>query len=163
LDAPLWRGKPCGLETSAESAGSASEWNQAVEHLVQAHGGARNLIISRTPTLEQVHFAHLDTHVALETASLDPPDGHATRNRCPPDGPKYAPEPAGPSPVTQGRGIRHLQLFPSSAHSALTGLPHTGERPGLIGGGGPAHDAIVQAELADWASVVRRRLREKTA
>lgn len=63
------------MEADVES-DDAGKWHQVVRHLVQAHGAGSALIISRTLTLDQVAFAHLDTHVALDFVSLAPPDGH---------------------------------------------------------------------------------------
>ena len=40
-------------------------WRDMSEHLVQAHGGDADALISYAPTLEQLRVAHADTHVAL--------------------------------------------------------------------------------------------------
>jgi hypothetical protein len=84
----------------------ASAWTLAVHHLVQAHGGDRDLILSRTPTLEQVFFARFDTHVALQMAGLLPPDGHVHPEPLPPGWPE------GPAAGNSGSpGSRRLRTL----------------------------------------------------
>jgi hypothetical protein len=53
------------------------QWDEMARHLVQAHGGNPDALISYAPTLEQIRFAHADTHLALADDDIPPPDGHA--------------------------------------------------------------------------------------
>lgn len=142
----------------------AEKWHDAVHHLVHAHGADSALIISRTPTLEQVAFAHLDTHVALDFVSLAPPDGHVHAEPLPPGWPEVRPgayRPFAPSP--EAREDLWFTHGRTSARYSFTGLPHTGCRPGLFGGSGPAHDRLVQEELANWAATIKSRFQRRAA
>lgn len=137
---------------SMTSADDAGEWHLAVSHLVQAHGADRNLIISRSLTLEQVAFIHLDSHTALEYASLHPPDRHTHPAPLPPGWHEPRPgsyRPFLPSPAAQD-DLEFAEHFLLPEH---LGLPLTGEHPGV---GAQAADA--EAELNDWASAVNRRI-----
>jgi hypothetical protein len=139
----------------------AMEWHAMVGHLVQAHGAAPALIISCTPTLDQVAFAHFDTHVALELAGLRPPDGHSHPEPLRPGWSEGRPgsySPFPPSPTAQQNPFfTRPHAFPLPSN---TGLPHTGVRPGRYSHDGVAYDLAAQADLADWSSAVRRKCLE---
>ena len=126
--------------------GDVLEWHELARHLVQAHGGNPGSLISNRITLDQLRFAHADTHLALALISARPPDGHAHSGRLDPGDPmprllSYFPFWSAPHAARNGRtGTR----FPVPAQ---TGLPHTAAHP---------RD---EAEEADWAAGrVPRRL-----
>ena len=54
----------------------ARQWREMAEHLVEAHGAHSGGLIGYAPTLEQLRFAHADTHVALTSIDALPPDRH---------------------------------------------------------------------------------------
>ena len=54
----------------------AQQWREMAEHLVEAHGAHSGGLIGYAPTLEQLRFAHADTHVALASIDALPPDRH---------------------------------------------------------------------------------------
>jgi hypothetical protein len=55
---------------------ASEQWRDAASHLVEAHGAHSGSLIAHAPTLEQLRFAHADTHVALASADALPPDRH---------------------------------------------------------------------------------------
>ena len=57
--------------------GDVRQWHELARHLVQGHGGEPNGLISNGLTLDQLRFAHADTHQALALIGAGPPDGHA--------------------------------------------------------------------------------------
>jgi hypothetical protein len=105
-------------------------------HLVEAHGADLDGLSGYAPTLEQLHFAHADTHRALASIHELPPDRHTH-----------------PLPMNAGWWAERAQSFrpfqPSAAARedpfgfpwpCQTGLPHTGTAP------------RTEADLADWAA-----------
>ena len=97
------------------------QWNAAAAHLVQAHGAKPGGLIGYAPTLEQLHFAHADTHLALASIGALPPDRHA----------HPLPINAGWHETREG-SYRPLQPSPQAREDAFafplphqTGLPHT--------------------------------------
>lgn len=140
----------------------ASTWHDTVSHLVQAHGADPAALIGYTPTLEQVTFAHFDTHVALQIAGLQPPDGHAHPEPLDPGWSEARPGSYRPFPRSPAAGedsfFASPGTFPLPSH---TGLPHTGEIPGTYSHDGVAYDHAAQADLADWPSAVRRKRIER--
>ena len=54
----------------------AEQWHEMARHLVQAHGAEPGGLMVYAPTLEQLRFAHADTHVALASINELPPDRH---------------------------------------------------------------------------------------
>jgi hypothetical protein len=98
----------------------ALQWHEMAEHLVQAHGAAADRLIGYAPTLEQLRFAHADTHIALAVEDAQPPDGHV--HSLPLDG---------SWPAAQERSYRPFPRSPSTADNSLawpcpehTGLHH---------------------------------------
>jgi hypothetical protein len=51
-------------------------WHETAGHLAHGHSGDPDRLISYAPTLEQLHFAHADTHLVLAVMGRRPPDGH---------------------------------------------------------------------------------------
>jgi hypothetical protein len=103
------------------AAGEAKQWNEVAAHLIQAHGARPGGLIGYAPTLEQLHFAHADTHLALASIGALPPDGHA----------HPLPINAGWHAVREG-SYRPFQPSPQAREDAFdfplpyqTGLPHT--------------------------------------
>lgn len=138
--------------------GDVQRWHETVSHLVHAHGADAARMIGYAPTLEQVTFAHFDTHVALEIAGLRPPDGHAHPEPLAPGWSEARPESYRPFPSSptaqEDTFFTSPHTFPLPSH---TGLPHTGEHPGTFDHDGVIFDAAAQAALADWPSAVRRK------
>lgn len=136
----------------------ARTWRDTVSHLVQAHGAEAAALTGYTPTLEQITFAHFDTHAALAIAGLRPPDGHDHPEQLPPGWSEARPESYRPFPPSPTAGEDSFftwpQTFPAPRH---TGLPHTGECPGKFDHDGVAYDQAAAADLADWPSAVRRK------
>jgi hypothetical protein len=100
------------------------EWHELAGHLVQAHGGEPNGLIGNGLTLNQVRFAHADTHLALDLIGAGPPDGHAHQwpmGDVDPASRLSSYAPFWPAP---GHGEDDYSFrFPSPSQ---TGLPHTG-------------------------------------
>jgi hypothetical protein len=140
----------------------ARTWRDTVSHLVQAHDADPAALIGYTPTLEQVAFAHFDTHVALEIGGMRPPDGHAHPEQLPAGWSEARPEsyrPFPPSPAAREDAFfTSPQTFPTPRH---TGLPHTGECPGKFDHDGVGYDQAAAADLADWPAAVRRKRIER--
>jgi hypothetical protein len=123
----------------------AQDWRDIAQHLVQAHGADSGGLTDYAPTLEQLRFAHADTHVALASTGALPPDRHTHPSPvdagwCDPRPESYRPFP--PSASAQNDPFLKLRGFfplPSS-----TGLPHTGCYPDS------------EADLTDWAGLASR-------
>jgi hypothetical protein len=124
----------------------AQQWHEMAQHLVQAHGGDADKLIGWTATLEQLRFAHADTHVALASINARPPDGHA--HPLPMDPGWRAARESSYRPVPPSPAAREdipfsdptwpgIFAFPSVWH---TGLPHTSVHP------------RGEIDLADWAA-----------
>ena len=58
------------------SGNDAGQWHETAQHLVQAHRALPGALTSYAPTLEQLHFAHADTHEALARDGAAAPDDH---------------------------------------------------------------------------------------
>jgi hypothetical protein len=114
----------------------AEQWHEMARHLVQAHGAEPGGPMVYAPTLEQLRFAHADTHIALASIKALPPDRHTH-----------------PLPMAAGwfdrRESSYRPFSPSASARAdpfcfpcphQTGLPHTCVLP--------RHEA----DLADWAA-----------
>jgi len=122
------------LRTEVDPA-DVRQWPELAQHLVQGHGGEPNGLASNELTLNQIRFAHADTHLALAFINASPPDGHAH------PGPLDAGEPT-------GRLASYFPFWGSPSRDAdaqfpapaQTGLPHTGLYH------------VSRAELADWAA-----------
>ncbi len=52
----------------------AQDWRDMAQHLIEAHGADSGGLIDYAPTLEQLRFAHPDTHIALASIGAPPPD-----------------------------------------------------------------------------------------
>lgn len=107
------------------------------KHLVQAHGAHTENLISCAPTLEQLQFAHADTHMALASINELPPDCHThslplNAGWCDERKQSFRPFPL--SPTSRDDPFS----FPCTHH---TGLPHTYLVPGT------------KADLADWEAL----------
>jgi hypothetical protein len=114
----------------------ATQWHEEVGHLVQAHGADPDGLIGYAPTLEQLHFAHADTHVALASIGMLPPDRHThplPMNAGWPDARKTSYRPFRPAPQARDDPF----FFPLPYQ---TGLPQTWRIPDTETG------------LADWAA-----------
>ena len=53
----------------------AQDWRDVAQHLVEAHGADSGGLTGYAPTLEQLRFAHADTHIALASIGSLPPGG----------------------------------------------------------------------------------------
>jgi hypothetical protein len=80
----------------------AGHWQETAQHLVQAHGALPGALTSYAPTLEQLHFAHADSHEALVSNGAAAPDGHTRTGPLDPGYPyardsSFRPFPPGPT------------------------------------------------------------------
>jgi hypothetical protein len=117
----------------------APQWHEMAQHLVQAHGADPDALTGYTPTLEQLRFAHADTHLALAMINAGPPDGHT--HPLPMDAGWCDPRESSYRPFPPSAWEREDPLFSDSfALHDHTGLPHTGAYPRS------------EADLADWAA-----------
>ena len=115
----------------------AEQWQEMASHLVQAHGAQPGGLLVYAPTLEQLHFAHADTHVALASIKTLPPDLHT--HPLPMDAGWYDPRESSYRPFPPSTPPRaELFAFP---YPHQTGLPHTYVFP--------RHEA----DLAQWTTV----------
>ena len=123
------------LRTEVDPA-DVRQWHALTRHLVQGHGGEPNRLISHELTLDQIRFAHADTHLALTFIDADPPDRHA--HSGPLDAGEPTPRLASYFPFWRSLSADgDLLTFPAPVH---TGLPHTGLYH------------VSFAELAGWAA-----------
>ena len=104
------------------SGDDARHWHETAQHLVQAHGALPGALTSYAPTLEQLRFAHADTHEALTGNGAAAPDGHAHTGPVDPGYPyardsSFRPFPPGPNASCR---IARLAYF-----GWETGLPQT--------------------------------------
>lgn len=121
--------------------GDVRHWDELARHLVQAHGGEADALTSYRLTLDQVRFAHADTHLALAFIGAGPPDGH-THPR-PMDAGEPTPRLASYFPLWSSPAANRNDLDPDGIRfpaPSQTGLPHTGIYH------------VSSAELADWAA-----------
>jgi hypothetical protein len=114
----------------------AEQWHEMASHLVQAHGAEPGGLIVYAPTLEQLRFAHADTHVALASIKALPPDRHS--HPLPMDAGWYDPRESSYRPFPPSASARDEPFCFPRPHQ--TGLPHTYVFP--------RHEA----DLADWAA-----------
>jgi hypothetical protein len=117
----------------------AQQWREMAEHLVEAHGAHSGGLIGYAPTLEQLRFAHADTHVALASIDALPPDRHThplpmDAGWCDVRESSYRPFP----PSASARDDPFLSGWPMPYQ---TGPPQTYISP------------VTEADLADWAAV----------
>ena len=122
------------LRTEVDPA-DVRQWHELAQHLVRGHGGEPNGLTSNGLTLNQVRFAHADTHLALAFINAGPPDGHA--HPGPLDAGEPTPRLASYFPFWRSPSATADDGFPAPAQ---TGLPHTGLYH------------VGFAELADWAA-----------
>jgi hypothetical protein len=117
------------------------QWHELAQHLVQAHGGEPNGLTSHGLTLDQLRFAHADTHLALAFIGTGPPDGHA--HPRPMDAGEPSPRLASYFPLWSSPTANRNDLDPDGIRfpaPSQTGLPHT------------ALYHVGEAEMADWAA-----------
>ena len=105
--------------------GDARHWHEVVRHLVRGHGAEPNGLVSAGLTLDQLRFAHADTHLALAIIATEPPDGHA--HPSPLDAGHRLPLPMSYVPFRSSPSCKP-EDDPIPAPSQ-TGLPHTGFFP----------------------------------
>jgi hypothetical protein len=91
----------------------AWRWHETAQHLVQAHGALPGALTSYAPTLEQLHFAHADTHEALSSTSAAAPDGHTHTEPLNPGHPyarssSFRPFPPGPTASCRIAGVPYF-------------------------------------------------------
>ena len=120
----------------------ARHWQETAQHLVQAHGALPGALTSYAPTLEQLHFAHADTHEALASNGTAAPNGHTHTG---PSGPGYPyardssfrPFPPGPTASCRTAGVPYFGWE--------TCLPQTRWETGVP----PAYQEAVEASLSE--------------
>ncbi|HEV3295839.1 MAG TPA: hypothetical protein VG123_43245, partial [Streptosporangiaceae bacterium] len=111
------------------SGNDAGQWHETAQHLVQAHGALPGALTSYSPTLEQLRFAHADTHEALAGTGAAAPDGHTHTGSLDPGYPcardsSFRPYPPGEPSMTSGDDARQWQETAQhlvQAHDALPG------------------------------------------
>lgn len=111
-----------------------------VGHLVRAHGADSDGLTCSGPTLEQLRFAHADTHLALASSGMQPPDRHT--HPLPLDAGWYEVRERSHRPFLPSPSMRDdpfLIAFPSPHRH--TGLSHTGVVP------------LTEADLANWTDL----------
>jgi len=91
----------------------ARAWHQTAQHLVQAHDALPGALISYAPTLEQLQFAHADTHQALASNGAAAPDGHTHTGPLDPGYPyardsSFRPFPPGPTASCRTGGVPYF-------------------------------------------------------
>ena len=116
-------------------------WRETAQHLVQAHRALPGALTSYAPTLEQLHFAHADTHDALASDGAAAPDGHTHTGPLDPGYPyardsSFRPFPPGPTASCRSSG-EYLGWE--------TCLPQTWWETGVP----PAYQQAVEAYLSD--------------
>ena len=119
----------------------ARHWHEIAQHLVRAHGAGPGALTSYAPTLEQLRFAHADTHQALASTGEAAPDGHNHAGPLDPGHPyardsSFRPFPPGPTASCR----TSIPYF-----SWETGLPSTCSETGVP----PAYQDAVQASLRE--------------
>ena len=123
------------------SGDDARQWQETAQHLVQAHGAEPGALTSYAPTLEQLHFAHADTHEALAGDGTAAQDGHTHTQPLDPGYPyardsSFRPFPPGPTASCRSSG---------PYFSWETGLPQTMWEPGVL----PAYQEAVEASRGE--------------
>jgi hypothetical protein len=117
--------------------GDAAQWHAMASHLVRAHGAQPGGLLACAPTLEQLRFAHADTHVALASIKTLPPDLHT--HPLPVDAGWHEPRESSYRPFRPSASARDDPFcFPFPQQ---TGLPHTFVFP------------LHEDDLAQWAQV----------
>ena len=91
----------------------ARHWQETAQHLVQAHGALPGALTSYAPTLEQLRFAHADTHEALASNGTAAPDGHTHTGPLDPGYPyardsSFRPFPPGPTASCRTAGVPYF-------------------------------------------------------
>ena len=115
------------------------QWHEEAQHLVQAHGAAEDGLIAYGPTLEQLRFAHADTHVALASIGALPPDRHT--HPLPMDAGWPDDRLSSYRPFLRSASARKDPFVFSWPMSHQTGLPQTNMWPATF------------ADVADWAAL----------
>jgi hypothetical protein len=123
------------------SGNDARQWHETAQHLVQAHGALPGALTSYAPTLEQLRFAHADTHEALTGNGAAAPDGHTHTGSLDPGYPysrdsSFRPFPPGPNASCRTAGLAYFGWE--------TGLPQTMWETGVP----PAYQQAVEASLS---------------
>jgi hypothetical protein len=117
----------------------ARQWHEMTQHLVEAHGADSGAMIAYAPTLEQLKFAHADTHVALANIGALPPDRHT--HPLPLDAGWYEERESSYRPFLPSASARDDPFAWGFPMPYQTGLPQTDLCP------------LTEADLADWAAV----------
>jgi hypothetical protein len=99
----------------------AEQWHEMARHLVQAHGARPGGLLVYAPTLEQLRFAHVDTHVALASIKTLPPDLHT--HPLPMDAGWFERRESSYRPFRPSASARDDPFSFPCPHQ--TGLPHT--------------------------------------
>ena len=115
----------------------AEQWHEMASHLVQAHGAQPGGLLVYAPTLEQLRFAHADTHVALASIKTLPPDLHT--HPLPVDAGWFERRESSYRPFRPSASARDDPFCFPSPHQ--TGLPHTYVFP------------LHEGDLAQWTTV----------
>jgi len=115
----------------------AEHWHQMASHLVQAHGAQPGGLLVYAPTLEQLRFAHADTHVALASIKTLPPDLHT--HPLPMDAGWFDRRESSYRPFRPSASARDDPFCFPSPHQ--TGLPHTYVFP------------LHEGDLAQWMAM----------
>jgi hypothetical protein len=109
------------------------QWDEAVRHLVRAHGADARRLEAYALPLGQLRWVHFDTHAALDIAQARPPDGHVHpalpdpgRPGSPDQG--YRPFPTAPGAAGGLADWRQPRFMAMRRH---TGLPQTEANPGF--------------------------------
>src|ERR1019366_1905117 len=103
------------------------QWDEAVRHLVRAHGADARRLEAYALPLAQLRWVHFDTHAALDIAQTRPPDGHAHAALPDPGRPGspdqgYRPFPTAPGSAGGLADWRQPRFMAMRRH---TGLPQT--------------------------------------
>jgi hypothetical protein len=123
----------------------ATHWHEIARHLVQAHRADADALTSYAPTLEQLHFAHADTHEALASCAGvkgAEPDSHIHSEPLDPGYPyvrecSFRPFPPGPNASCRIAGVPYFGWE--------TCLPQTFWENGVP----PAYQEAFQESLAE--------------
>jgi hypothetical protein len=120
----------------------ARHWHKIAQHLVQAHRAQPGALTSYAPTLEQLRFAHADTHEALASHGEAAPDGHTHARPLDPGHPyardsSFRPFPPGPTASCRTTGTPYFGWEAA--------LPQTCWETGVP----PAYQEAFQASLSE--------------
>jgi hypothetical protein len=117
----------------------AQQWHEMAQHLVQGHGADENGLITYAPTLDQLRFAHADTHVALASINALSPDPHTHPLPMDAGWPDF--RQSSYRPFLPSASARKDPLQGGWPLSCQTGLPQTNMWP------------ATKADLTDWAAL----------